>query len=91
MAVEYTEEEIKAATNNNNSRLIAKGGFGSVYFGTLSGYDVAIKILSTTSDQGQKEFETEVRPPSLVLKSIIKHKTISFSSFLTIILMSYSK
>ncbi|GLJ14501.1 hypothetical protein SUGI_0234560 [Cryptomeria japonica] len=59
LAVEYTEEEIKAATNNY-STLIGKGGFGSVFFGTLSGYDVAVKILSSTSNQGQQEFEIEV-------------------------------
>ncbi|XP_059064367.1 serine/threonine-protein kinase PBL27-like [Cryptomeria japonica] len=37
-----------------------EGGFGSVYFGTLSGYDVAVRILSSNSNQGQQEFENEV-------------------------------
>ncbi|XP_057865881.2 putative leucine-rich repeat receptor-like serine/threonine-protein kinase At2g14440 isoform X1 [Cryptomeria japonica] len=59
LAIEYTEEEIKAATNNY-STVIGVGGFGSVFFGTLSGYNVAVKILSSTSNQGQQEFQNEV-------------------------------
>ncbi|GLJ07393.1 hypothetical protein SUGI_0066010 [Cryptomeria japonica] len=57
-AVEYTEEDIKAATNNY-STIIGKGGFGSVFYGQLSGTDVAVKILLTYSSQGKQEFRNE--------------------------------
>ncbi|GLJ20459.1 hypothetical protein SUGI_0372220 [Cryptomeria japonica] len=58
-AIEYTEEDIKTSTNNY-STLIGKGSFGSVFYGRLSGYDVAVKILETGSSQGQQEFQNEV-------------------------------
>ncbi|XP_059075011.1 probable LRR receptor-like serine/threonine-protein kinase At1g67720 [Cryptomeria japonica] len=58
-AIEYTEEDIKTSTNNY-STLIGKGSFGSVFYGRLSGYDVAVKILQTGSSQGQQEFQNEV-------------------------------
>ncbi|XP_059066755.1 putative leucine-rich repeat receptor-like serine/threonine-protein kinase At2g14440 [Cryptomeria japonica] len=69
-AVEYTEEDIKAATNNY-STIIGKGGFGSVFYGQLSGTDVAVKILLTYSSQGKQEFRNEVS-----LLSRIYHKNL---------------
>lgn len=40
---------------------IGRGGFGMVYHGTQNdGSEVAVKLLSTTSNQGRKEFENEV-------------------------------
>ncbi|GLJ07385.1 hypothetical protein SUGI_0065760 [Cryptomeria japonica] len=69
-AVEYTEEDIKAAANNY-STFIGKGGFGSVFYGQLSGNDVAVKILSTYSSQGKQEFRNEVN-----LLSRIYHKNL---------------
>ncbi|XP_059066738.1 probable LRR receptor-like serine/threonine-protein kinase At1g67720 [Cryptomeria japonica] len=61
LAVEYTEEDIKAATNSY-STFIGKGGFGSVFYGRLSGNAVAVKMLSTDSFQGKQEFRNEVFP-----------------------------
>ncbi|GLJ07404.1 hypothetical protein SUGI_0066240 [Cryptomeria japonica] len=61
VVVEYSEEDIKAATNNY-STLIGKGGFESVFYGQLSGNNVAVKILSTDSSQGKQEFRIEVLP-----------------------------
>ncbi|XP_059066768.1 putative leucine-rich repeat receptor-like serine/threonine-protein kinase At2g14440 [Cryptomeria japonica] len=58
VVVEYSEEDIKAATNNY-STLIGKGGFESVFYGQLSGNNVAVKILSTDSSQGKQEFRIE--------------------------------
>ncbi|XP_059074650.1 probable LRR receptor-like serine/threonine-protein kinase At1g67720 [Cryptomeria japonica] len=59
LAIEYTEEDIKTSTNNY-STLIGKGSFGSVFYGRLSGYEVAVKILKTESNQGLQEFQNEV-------------------------------
>ncbi|GLJ06565.1 hypothetical protein SUGI_0042110 [Cryptomeria japonica] len=70
LAIEFTEEDIKVATNNY-STVIGKGGFGSVFYGKLSGYDVAVKILSSDSNQGKQEFRNEV-----TLLSRIYHKNL---------------
>ncbi|GLJ07388.1 hypothetical protein SUGI_0065820 [Cryptomeria japonica] len=72
LTVEYTEEDIKAATNNY-STLIGKGGFGSVFYGKLSGNEVAVKVLSTDSFQGKQEFRNEVS-----LLSRIYHKNLVY-------------
>ena len=41
--------------------ILGEGGFGSVYKGILTnGLDVAVKILSHTSQQGTQEFLNEV-------------------------------
>lgn len=54
--------EIQFATNNFDPRLlIGKGGFGSVYKGTLSnGKKVAVKRGAQESGQGLPEFQTEI-------------------------------
>ncbi|EOA18663.1 hypothetical protein CARUB_v10007239mg [Capsella rubella] len=55
--------EIKSATDNFEEKLIVGlGGFGSVYKGRIdSGATlVAVKRLDITSNQGAKEFETEL-------------------------------
>ncbi|XP_063934656.1 uncharacterized protein LOC135146428 [Zophobas morio] len=50
------------ATNNfSTENLIGKGGFGSVFRGTLKGTEVAIKILSPESSQGLAEFSREIQ------------------------------
>ncbi|XP_050290492.1 cysteine-rich receptor-like protein kinase 6 [Quercus robur] len=51
------------ATNNfSESNKLGQGGFGSVYKGLLSdGKEVAVKRLSRSSEQGLREFTTEVQ------------------------------
>ncbi|XP_057790603.1 G-type lectin S-receptor-like serine/threonine-protein kinase SD1-1 [Salvia miltiorrhiza] len=53
---------IMAATEGFSlDNLIGEGGFGPVYKGNLSaGEEIAVKRLSTTSEQGIKEFKNEV-------------------------------
>ncbi|XP_058763755.1 cysteine-rich receptor-like protein kinase 25 [Vicia villosa] len=53
---------IKTATNNfSNENKIGEGGFGQVYKGILSdGRDIAVKRLSSTSNQGIVEFKNEI-------------------------------
>ncbi|XP_010935639.1 putative serine/threonine-protein kinase isoform X2 [Elaeis guineensis] len=66
--------ELKSATDSFRPRnKIGRGGFGTVYKGTLTnGEAVAVKVLSAESRQGLKEFLTEidtitnVRHPNLV-------------------------
>ncbi|KAJ6906988.1 nodulation receptor kinase-like [Populus alba x Populus x berolinensis] len=49
--------------------LIGEGGFGSVYRGTLpDGQEVAVKVRSSTSTQGTREFDNE-----LTLLSALQH------------------
>ncbi|KAI4299363.1 hypothetical protein L6164_032830 [Bauhinia variegata] len=70
----FSEQELRLATNNYDSRnKIGRGGFGTVYQGTLKdGKVVAVKSLSAGSRQGVREFITEiktitnVRHPNLV-------------------------
>ncbi|XXG57267.1 hypothetical protein AAC387_Pa03g4471 [Persea americana] len=46
---------------DNFERIIGKGGFGVVYHGyAKDGTQVAVKMLSQSSSQGSKEFQTEV-------------------------------
>jgi len=55
--------EIKSATNDFEEKLIiGVGGFGSVYKGRIDGGAtlVAVKRLEITSNQGAKEFDTEL-------------------------------
>ncbi|EOA18602.1 hypothetical protein CARUB_v10007175mg [Capsella rubella] len=55
--------EIKSATNDFEDKLIVGvGGFGTVYKGRIDGGAtlVAVKRLDITSNQGAKEFETEL-------------------------------
>ncbi|XP_054786329.1 cysteine-rich receptor-like protein kinase 10 isoform X1 [Prosopis cineraria] len=66
-------ETLCAATKNfSDSNKLGQGGFGSVYKGVLSdGQEVAIKRLSTGSEQGSDEFINEVL---LILK--LQHKNL---------------
>ncbi|MED6173938.1 hypothetical protein PIB30_064405 [Stylosanthes scabra] len=61
------------ATNNfSDSNKLGQGGFGPVYKGILSnGQEVAIKRLSTNSEQGSEEFINEIL---LIMK--LQHKNL---------------
>ncbi|KAL9419027.1 hypothetical protein AB3S75_036893 [Citrus x aurantiifolia] len=58
----FSYNELKSATNGFcSSNKIGEGGFGSVYKGKLQdGTVVAVKVLSVESNQGEKEFMSEV-------------------------------
>ncbi|CAI0430876.1 unnamed protein product [Linum tenue] len=67
----FTLSQIENATQKYKT-LIGEGGFGSVYRGTLSdGTDVAVKVRSSTSTQGTKEFQNELN-----LFSAIRHENL---------------
>ncbi|XP_071689067.1 probable LRR receptor-like serine/threonine-protein kinase At1g53440 [Rutidosis leptorrhynchoides] len=58
----FSLRQIKAATNNFDAvNKIGEGGFGPVFKGILSdGSEIAVKQLSSTSKQGNREFVTEI-------------------------------
>uniref|UniRef100_A0A1D1Z7M5 non-specific serine/threonine protein kinase n=1 Tax=Anthurium amnicola TaxID=1678845 RepID=A0A1D1Z7M5_9ARAE len=57
---QFPLEYIRNMTSNYKT-MIAEGGFGVVYRGTLAhGQEVAVKVRSATSTQGTREFENEV-------------------------------
>ncbi|XAR53739.1 Non-specific serine/threonine protein kinase [Bertholletia excelsa] len=66
-------ETIMAATNYfSHSNKLGEGGFGPVYKGVLfDGTEIAVKRLSTNSEQGSDEFTNEVL---LILK--LQHKNL---------------
>lgn len=58
--LQYTYAEVLSITSNFEL-VIGRGGFGSVYSGQMKdGNKVAVKMLSASSAQGPKEFQTEV-------------------------------
>lgn len=58
---QFTYIEIERITNNLR-HVLGKGGFGYVYDGFLEdGTQVAVKIRSHSSNQGDKEFLAEVQ------------------------------
>ncbi|XP_062096121.1 probable LRR receptor-like serine/threonine-protein kinase At1g07650 isoform X3 [Humulus lupulus] len=58
----FTYKQIKAATNNfDAANKIGEGGFGSVFKGVLlDGSIIAVKQLSSKSNQGNREFINEI-------------------------------
>ncbi|KAI3766500.1 hypothetical protein L2E82_16563 [Cichorium intybus] len=55
---QYTFSEVQSITDNFNV-VIGKGGFGTVYHGCIGDTEVAVKMLSESSLQGDKEFQAE--------------------------------
>ncbi|EXB36797.1 putative LRR receptor-like serine/threonine-protein kinase [Morus notabilis] len=71
----FTFRQIKAATNNfDPTNEIGEGGFGTVYKGTLlDGTIIAVKQLSSKSQQGNREFVTEMgMVPGLQHPNLVK-------------------
>ncbi|CAA6667142.1 unnamed protein product [Spirodela intermedia] len=67
----HSSKEITQITHNFQHE-IGKGGFGIVYRGSLKdGTMVAVKVLSSSSSQGSKEFEAEV-----LLLARVHHKNL---------------
>lgn len=55
---EFTYSDILSITNNFE-RVAGKGGFGTVYHGCIGETQLAVKMLSP-STQGYQQFQTEV-------------------------------
>ncbi|KAL9461143.1 hypothetical protein AB3S75_004189 [Citrus x aurantiifolia] len=67
----FSLQYLEAATQQYKT-LIGEGGFGSVYRGTLpDGQEVAVKVRSSTSTQGTREFENELN-----FLSAIRHENL---------------
>ncbi|WVZ87715.1 hypothetical protein U9M48_034311 [Paspalum notatum var. saurae] len=58
----FSYAELRSATDNfNRTNKVGRGGFGTVYKGTIrNGQEVAVKVLSAESRQGIREFLTEI-------------------------------
>ncbi|XP_062088376.1 probable LRR receptor-like serine/threonine-protein kinase At1g51880 [Humulus lupulus] len=68
---QYTYSEIQKVTNNFQ-RVLGEGGFGKVYHGYLNGTEVAVKMLSSSSTQGHRQFHAELK---LLLR--VHHKNLT--------------
>ncbi|KAM7473133.1 hypothetical protein LguiB_020376 [Lonicera macranthoides] len=68
---QFTYSEVLSMTNNFQ-RVIGKGGFGTVYHGYHGATQVAVKMLSPSSIQGYKEFQSEAS-----LLTNIHHKNLT--------------
>ncbi|XP_038707288.1 probable LRR receptor-like serine/threonine-protein kinase At4g29180 [Tripterygium wilfordii] len=63
---QFTYSDVVRITANF-STVIGEGGYGKVYLGTMrDGSQVAVKVLSSSSNQGYKEFQAEVQHLMLV-------------------------
>ncbi|CAN6162334.1 unnamed protein product [Urochloa humidicola] len=68
----FTEAELRQATNNfDRSRVIGKGGHGTVYKGIVNAKPVAIKKCTLIDERQKKEFGKE-----MLILSQINHKNI---------------
>ncbi|GJX56744.1 leucine-rich repeat transmembrane protein kinase protein [Tanacetum coccineum] len=68
---QYTYSEVQSFTDNFTT-VIGKGGYGTVFRGSIGGNQVAVKMLSESSSQGYKEFQAEVK-----LLMDVRHKNIT--------------
>eukprot|EP00253_Pinus_taeda_P036096 PITA_36096 len=67
----FSYNEVKEITSGFG-RQIGRGGFGPVFYGRLqNGLELAVKVLSESSKQGDKEFSTEV-----TMLSKVHHKNL---------------
>ncbi|XP_028806951.1 receptor-like protein kinase At3g21340 isoform X2 [Neltuma alba] len=67
----FSQAEVRSITNDFETE-IGEGGFGKVYLGRLKdGTQVAVKLLSKSSQQGFNEFQSEAK-----LLSLIYHKNL---------------
>ncbi|GAU24788.1 hypothetical protein TSUD_356180 [Trifolium subterraneum] len=67
----FSYSEILNMTDNFKT-IIGDGGFGKVYIGILQEHtQVAVKMLSTSSKQGYKEFQSEAQ-----LLTIVHHRNL---------------
>lgn len=67
----FSFSEIENSTNNFEKK-IGSGGFGVVYYGKLKdGKEIAVKVLTSNSYQGKREFSNEV-----ALLSRIHHRNL---------------
>ncbi|PWA43315.1 leucine-rich repeat transmembrane protein kinase protein [Artemisia annua] len=67
----FTFLDIQSITDSFN-KVIGKGGFGTVFYGSIGNNQVAVKMLSQSSSQGYREFQAEVR-----LLMTVHHKNIT--------------
>ncbi|XP_041002008.1 putative leucine-rich repeat receptor-like serine/threonine-protein kinase At2g04300 [Juglans microcarpa x Juglans regia] len=68
---QYSYSEVVKITNNFKN-IIGKGGFGNVYLGKLEDeIQVAVKLLSPSSNQGYKEFRAEAQ-----LLMVVHHRNL---------------
>ncbi|PWA87672.1 leucine-rich repeat transmembrane protein kinase protein [Artemisia annua] len=67
----FTFGEIQSITGSFKT-IIGKGGFGTVFHGSIGDNQVAVKLLSESSAQGYREFQAEVR-----LLMSVHHKNIT--------------
>nr|POE69282.1 putative lrr receptor-like serine/threonine-protein kinase [Quercus suber] len=73
----FTFAEVLKITNNFHT-IIGKGGFGIVYQGQKAdGTHVAVKMLSASSSQGPKEFQTEAK----LLMTVYHRNLVSFVGY----------
>ena len=56
---QFTYSELQNITNNFE-RILGKGGFGTVYHGNIGNTQVAVKMISPSSTQGFRQFQSEV-------------------------------
>ncbi|WOH14556.1 hypothetical protein DCAR_0934076 [Daucus carota subsp. sativus] len=68
---QYTYSEVISITRNFQ-RVLGKGGFGTVYHGYVGDNQVAVKMLSPSSTQGYKEFQSEAN-----LLMSVSHKNLT--------------